>query len=47
MSRRTGESHRAIHARINRATGVTSVAKATTEQLEKGNRLLEKQARKR
>ncbi|MGB0121200.1 MAG: DEAD/DEAH box helicase family protein [Solirubrobacterales bacterium] len=40
VSRRTGESHREVHARINRQTGVQAVGKATREQLEKGNRLL-------
>jgi superfamily II DNA or RNA helicase len=40
VSRKTGEPHSAVHARINRATGVASVGAATREQLEKGNRLL-------
>jgi len=40
LSRRTGEPHRAIHARINRATGARTVGAATREQLEKGNALL-------
>jgi hypothetical protein len=40
VSRRTGESHRQVHARINRMTGATAVGKATREQLEKGNRIL-------
>jgi superfamily II DNA or RNA helicase len=40
LSRRTGESHREIHGRINRKTGVKSVGAATKEQLEKGNVLL-------
>ncbi|HEX6461306.1 MAG TPA: DEAD/DEAH box helicase [Thermoleophilaceae bacterium] len=40
VARKTGEPHSAVHARINRATGVTSVGAATREQLEKGNRLL-------
>ncbi len=40
LSRRTGESHREIHARVNRRTGVRSVGAATREQLEKGNELL-------
>ena len=44
VSRRTGEAHRAIHARVNRETGVVAVAKATAEQLERGNRLLEREA---
>jgi superfamily II DNA or RNA helicase len=39
-SRRTGEAHRAIHARVNRETGARSVASATEQQLERGNRLL-------
>jgi superfamily II DNA or RNA helicase len=42
VSRRTGESHREVHARINRMTGVTSVGKATRHQLEQGNLLLER-----
>jgi len=42
LSRRTGEPYRAIHARINRATGAASVAAATVAQLEKGNALLER-----
>jgi superfamily II DNA or RNA helicase len=46
ISRRTGEAHRAIHGRMNRATGAKSVGAATAEQLEKGNRLLEKEARR-
>jgi hypothetical protein len=40
VSRRTGEAHRAIHARVNRATGAASVTAASAEQLEHGNRLL-------
>jgi superfamily II DNA or RNA helicase len=40
VSRRTGESHREVHARINRMTGATAVGKATREQLEKGNDIL-------
>ncbi|HKN94282.1 MAG TPA: DEAD/DEAH box helicase family protein [Thermoleophilaceae bacterium] len=40
VSRKTGEPHSAVHARINHATGVSSVGAATREQLEKGNRLL-------
>jgi len=42
VSRRTGESHREVHARINRMTGVTAVSKATRTQLEQGNALLER-----
>ncbi|MBK5231380.1 MAG: DEAD/DEAH box helicase family protein [Thermoleophilia bacterium] len=41
ISRRTGESHREVHSRINRMTGVTAVSKATRSQLEQGNELLE------
>jgi superfamily II DNA or RNA helicase len=44
ISRRTGEPHRAIHARVNRATGAGSVSDATAEQLAKGNALLEREA---
>src|SRR3954454_21837594 len=40
LSRRTGEEHRAIHGRINRATGASTVTSATREQLERGNALL-------
>lgn len=42
VSRRTGESHREVHARINRLTGVQSVSKATRRQLEAGNELLQR-----
>ncbi len=42
LARRTGESHRAIHARINQASGAASVAAATVGQLEKGNAWLER-----
>ena len=45
ISRRGGEPHRVIHARVNRATGARTVGSATAEQLERGNRLLEKEAR--
>jgi superfamily II DNA or RNA helicase len=44
ISRRTGEEHRAINARVNRDVGATSVAKATMDQLERANRLLEREA---
>jgi len=44
ISRRTGEEHRAVNARVNRAVGAPSVAKATVEQLERANRLLEREA---
>lgn len=40
VARLTGETHQVVHGRINRQTGVTSVSKATREQLEKGNALL-------
>jgi len=40
VSRKTGEPHSAVHARVNRATGAASVGAATRDQLEKGNRLL-------
>ncbi len=45
VSRRTGESHREVHARINRMTGVSAVSKATRSQLEEGNALLERDLR--
>ncbi|MEA2311679.1 MAG: hypothetical protein QOE28_1647 [Solirubrobacteraceae bacterium] len=44
IARRTGEEHRAINARVNRQIGAPSVAKSTVDQLEKANRLLEKEA---
>jgi hypothetical protein len=47
LSRRTGEAHRAIHARINKATGATSVASATVPQLEKGNARLRRDLERR
>ena len=40
----TGEEHRVINARANREVGAVSVAKATVEQLERANRLLEREA---
>jgi superfamily II DNA or RNA helicase len=43
VSRKTGEPHSAVHARINRATGARSVGAATREQLEKGNALLSRE----
>jgi superfamily II DNA or RNA helicase len=43
VARRTGETHRAVHARANRATGAASVGAATAKQLEKGNQLLRKE----
>jgi superfamily II DNA or RNA helicase len=42
VARRTGEAHRAIHARVNQATGAASVTAASAEQLARGNRLLER-----
>lgn len=45
VSRRTDESHREVHARINRETGVQKVSSATREQLEKGNALLARELR--
>jgi hypothetical protein len=44
ISRRTGEEHRTINARVNREVGAPSVAKATLDQLERANRLLEREA---
>ena len=46
VAAKTGEPHSAVHARINRATGVTSVGAATREQLEKGNELLVRELRR-
>ncbi|MBS1878394.1 MAG: DEAD/DEAH box helicase family protein [Actinobacteria bacterium] len=43
VARRSGRSHREIQARINRETRVRSVAKATIEQLERGNELLRRE----
>lgn len=45
VSRKTGESYRQINARINQELGVSSVTKATVQQLEKGNALLERDLR--
>ncbi|HRV60762.1 MAG TPA: hypothetical protein P5138_09030, partial [Solirubrobacterales bacterium] len=42
VSRRTGESYQQINARINQVLGVASVSKATREELERGNALLER-----
>jgi superfamily II DNA or RNA helicase len=39
----TGEAHRAINARINRATGARTVGEATLEQLERANELLRRE----
>jgi superfamily II DNA or RNA helicase len=40
VSRRTGEPHSHVNARINRATGAATVTAATVKQLVKGNDLL-------
>jgi superfamily II DNA or RNA helicase len=45
-ARQTGEEHRAINGRINRAVGAKTVANATLEQLEKANELLERETAK-
>ena len=42
---RTGETHGAINARINRDVGAPSVAKSTVDQLERANALLERAVR--
>jgi hypothetical protein len=47
LARKTGEEHRVINARLNRDTNAPSVAKATVEQLEKANALLEKEIARR
>jgi superfamily II DNA or RNA helicase len=47
LARRTREEHRVINARLNRDTGAPSVAKATVEQLERANALLEKEIARR
>jgi superfamily II DNA or RNA helicase len=47
LSRITGEPHKVIHARVNRATGAASVTAASAAQLEKGNALLEREAARR
>jgi superfamily II DNA or RNA helicase len=46
VARLTGEPHRVVNARVNKQTGVASVAQATDEQLEAANRLLEREARR-
>jgi superfamily II DNA or RNA helicase len=46
LCRHTGEPHRQIHARMNRTTGVKSVAGSTVEQLERANTLLRKEISK-
>lgn len=45
VSRKTGESYQQINGRINRELGVQSVSKATREELERGNALLERDLR--
>jgi superfamily II DNA or RNA helicase len=47
LARLTREEHRTINARVNRDTGAPSVAKATVEQLEKANALLERELARR
>jgi superfamily II DNA or RNA helicase len=47
IARGTGEEHRIVNARVNRAVGAASVAKSTAEQLEKANALLEKEIARR
>ncbi|MGB2710631.1 MAG: hypothetical protein WBC33_03880, partial [Conexibacter sp.] len=42
-ARTTGEAHREVNARINRAVGVRTVAEATLEQLERANELLRRE----
>jgi superfamily II DNA or RNA helicase len=45
VSRRTGEPHSHVHARVNRAAGAVSVTAATVQQLERGNDLLLRELR--
>ncbi|MEA2458610.1 MAG: hypothetical protein QOC95_1582, partial [Thermoleophilaceae bacterium] len=47
ICRRTGEPHRQIHARMNRATGSKSVGAATVDQLERANGLLTQELRRK
>jgi superfamily II DNA or RNA helicase len=47
IARRTGEPHRTVNARVNRELGVRSVDASTDEQLERANRLLEREATRR
>ena len=47
IARKTGEAHRTINARVNREVGAASVDKSTDEQLEKANRLLEREVARR
>jgi superfamily II DNA or RNA helicase len=46
VSGRTGEQHRVVHGRVNRATGARSVGAATREELERGNELLQRELRR-
>jgi superfamily II DNA or RNA helicase len=46
LSRRTGESHREVNARVNRAVGVKSVGAATEEQLRRANERLTRELRR-
>jgi superfamily II DNA or RNA helicase len=47
LARRTGEPHRTVNARLNRDVGARSVEQSTDEQLEKANRLLEREIARR
>jgi len=47
LSRRAGEPHRAINARMNRDVGARSVEHSTDAQLERANRLLEREIARR
>jgi superfamily II DNA or RNA helicase len=47
VARSTGEEHRVINARVNRAVGAASVAACTVAQLERANELLEREAARR
>ncbi|HET6550193.1 MAG TPA: DEAD/DEAH box helicase family protein [Solirubrobacter sp.] len=47
LARRTGEPHRTVNARLNRDVGAPSVEKSTDDQLERANRLLEREIARR
>jgi superfamily II DNA or RNA helicase len=47
IARKTGEAHAQVNARVNRQVGAESVNKSTDEQLERANRLLEKEVNRR
>src|SRR3954469_17890621 len=47
LARRTGEPHRTVSARLNRDVGARSVEHSTDEQLERANRLLEREIARR